>query len=144
VFGPSWWTDDAIVCGYSRGKLFRTELVKVRGEYVARTALIGVLGTLPVDAYVSPDGALIVAAHSGAPDWGSGPDGRGKLFKVTYRDRGHPQPVMAWPGGPREVRIAFDRPLDPDQLRDVSKTTRLCLVLVECTLISVRRWFGGI
>jgi putative heme-binding domain-containing protein len=125
VFGPSWWAGDAIVCGYSRGKLFRTELIKVRGEYVARTVLIGVAGMLPVDACVSSVGALVVATHSGAPDWGSGPDGRGKLFKIAYTGLDQPQPVMAWSSGPREVRVAFDRPLEPGLLHDLAGKTAI-------------------
>jgi putative heme-binding domain-containing protein len=99
--------------------------VKVRGEYVARATLIGVMGMLPVDACVSPQGSLVIAAHSGAPDWGSGPEGRGKLFKVAYSDHAQPQPVLAWCEAPREVRIAFDRPLDPETLRDALKSTRI-------------------
>jgi putative heme-binding domain-containing protein len=122
VFGPSWWAWNALVCGYSRGKIFRTELTSEGdSRYVARTALIGVVGMLPVDSCVSEDGALVVAAHSGAPDWGSGPDGAGKIYKVFYSDPRHPQPVMAWSSGPREMRIAFDRPLDPVHLRDLAR-----------------------
>ena len=124
-FGPPWWEGNAIVCGYSRGKLFRTELVKVRGEYVARSALIGVAGMLLVDACVSPAGDLVVAAHSGAPDWGSGPDGQGKLFKVSAAHPFPPQPVMAWSSGPREARIMFDQPLDPANLHDLASTATI-------------------
>jgi putative heme-binding domain-containing protein len=125
VFGPAWWAGNAIVCGYSRGKLFRTELAKVRGEYVARSSLFAVAGMLLVDACVSPSGALIVAAHSGAPDWGSGPDGPGKLYRIDYDYRKTPQPVLAWPSGPRESRIAFDRPIEPALLADLARGTRL-------------------
>ena len=67
----------------------------------------------------TPDGWLVVACHSGGPDWGSGPTGKGKLFKITYTDPSHPQPVLAWPAGPREVRVEFDRPVPPELLRDV-------------------------
>src|SRR4029079_3866412 len=28
VFGPVWWESDAVVAGYSRGKLYRTKLLK--------------------------------------------------------------------------------------------------------------------
>src|SRR5207302_8762054 len=96
TFGPAWWAGDAIVCGYSRGKLFRTKLVKTPSGYVAQTALLAVLNRLAVDSCVSPDGALVVATHSGQPDWGTGPDGPGTLYKIAYADRDHPQPVVAW------------------------------------------------
>jgi putative heme-binding domain-containing protein len=72
---------------------------------------------LTVDACVGPDGTLTVATHSGGPDWGSGPDGLGKLYKVRYADRSCPQPVLAWPESSREVRVAFDRPIEADRLR---------------------------
>jgi putative heme-binding domain-containing protein len=124
-FGPSWWADNAIVCGYSRGKLFRTELVKVRGEYLARTSLIGVASMLTVDSCVSPQGALVLAMHSGQPDWGTGPEGKGKLVKVVYSARDLPQPVMAWSSAERELRITFDRALDPEQLRDLTRQTSI-------------------
>ncbi len=120
-FGPEWWAGDAIVAGYSRGKLYRTHLAKVRGEYVARNDLIASAGMLLVDACVASDGALVVAAHGGLPDWGSGPQGAGKLYKVRYVGRDLPQPSLVWSGGPREVRVAFDRPLDPATLHDVVK-----------------------
>src|SRR5262249_7787791 len=69
----------------------------------------------------SPKGDLVVAVHSGPPDWGSGPTGRGKLYKLHYEGKGQPQPALAWISGPREVRIAFDSPLDPAQLRDLAR-----------------------
>ena len=125
VFGPTWWGGDALVSGYSRGKLFRTKLVKTPAGYVAQTALWAVLNKLTVDACVSPAGALAVATHSGGPDWGSGPTGQGTLYKITYTDRDHPQPVLAWAESPREVRVAFDRPLDPGSLRDLARGTTI-------------------
>ena len=76
---------------------------------------------LTVDACVTPAGDLVVACHSGPPDWGTGPQGKGKLFKVSYTGRDEPQPVVAWASGPREVRVAFDRPLDPTQLKDLAR-----------------------
>jgi putative heme-binding domain-containing protein len=117
VFGPKGWAGDAIITGESRGKLYRTRLVKSPAGYVARTQLLACLGMLTVDCCVAPDGALVVACHGGGPDWGSGPTGKGKLFKVAYSDPGHPQPVFAWPSGPREVRVEFDRPVDPQLLQ---------------------------
>jgi len=125
TFGPAHWAGDAIVTGESRGKLYRTKLVKTHAGYVAGTQLIAALNMLTIDCCVAPDGSLVVACHGGGPDWGSGPTGKGKLFKITYTDRDHPQPVLAWPNGPREVRVEFDRPVDPALLRDVLKGTTL-------------------
>ncbi|MFO0929630.1 MAG: ThuA domain-containing protein [Gemmataceae bacterium] len=125
TFGPPAWAGDAFVTGYSRGKLWRTRLVKTPAGYVARSDLFACLTMLTVDACVTPDGGLLVACHSGGPDWGSGPTGKGKLYKITYADRTHPQPVLAWPAGPREVRVEFDRPIDPPLLRDVLRQTDL-------------------
>jgi putative heme-binding domain-containing protein len=125
VFGPKLWAGDAIVTGESRGKLYRTTLVKSASGYVARTQLLACLNRLTIDCCLAPDGSLVVACHSGGPDWGSGPTGKGKLFKITYTDRKHPQPVFAWPNGPREVRVEFDRPVDPQLLRDALRQTKL-------------------
>jgi putative heme-binding domain-containing protein len=125
TFGPKEWAGDAFVSGYSRGKLYRTQLVKTAVGYVARTQLFACLNMLTVDACISPDGGLVVACHSGGPDWGTGPKGKGKLFKITYTDREHPQPVFAWPSGPREVRVEFDRPVEPSLLRNIVKEGKL-------------------
>ena len=120
VFGPPSWRGDALVCGESRGKLYRTQLVKTEAGYVARNHLIASLTMLTVDACVSPAGDLVVAAHSGNPDWGSGPKGKGRLYKVSYARKDEPQPVACWAAGPHEVRVAFDRPLDPSLLGGLS------------------------
>ena len=122
IFGPARWAGDALVTGYSRGKLFRTKLVKTPSGYVAQNHLLAVLNMLAADACVSPGGDLVVAVHSGFPDWGSGPKGKGKLFKVEYRDHEVPQPVLAWAQGPQEARVAFDRPLDPRRLTDLTRS----------------------
>ena len=87
IFGPAHWAGDALVTGYSRGKLFRTKLAKTPSGYVAQNQLLAVLNMLAADACVSPRGDLVVAAHSGLPDWGSGPKGKGKLYKIAYSDR---------------------------------------------------------
>ena len=87
--------------------------------------MMAVLNMLAADACVSPKGDLIVAAHSGLPDWGSGPKGKGKLYKIALADRDAPQPVLAWASGPQEVRIAFDRPLDPAELRSLAKSASI-------------------
>jgi putative heme-binding domain-containing protein len=124
-FGPAWWRDDALVCGYSRGKLYRTKLVKTEHGYVAQNALLGCVNMLPVDACVSPSGDLVLAAHSGHPDWGSGPQGDGKLYKITYAESEAPQPVLTWAAGPQEVRLAFDRPLEPQTLQGLAARINL-------------------
>lgn len=111
AFGPEHWRGDAFVCGYSRGKLYRTALAKTPWGYVAGNQLIGCLQQLTVDAAVGPDGSLTVACHSGGPDWGSGPQGKGTLYRIVYRDRQTPQPVHIWADGPRRLQIGFDRPV---------------------------------
>jgi putative heme-binding domain-containing protein len=123
TFGPKQWLGDAIVTGYSRGKLYRTQLAHTKNGYVARNHLLACLNMLAVDACVSPKGDLVVAVHSGAPDWGSGPSGKGKLYKISYTGQTLAQPVAAWAAGPREIRIAFDRPIDPSHLRDLARKT---------------------
>ncbi len=125
TFGPAWWAGDALVCGYSRGKLFRTKLARTAAGYVAQNSLIACLNALTVDACVSPGGDLVVATHSGAPDWGSGPNGIGTLYKLSYTAKDAPQPVIAWSANPTEIHIAFDRPLDPLQLRNLAKLTAI-------------------
>src|SRR5205085_10111443 len=117
TLGPAAWAGDALICGESRGKLYRTKLVKTPHGYIAQTQEIARLNALTIDACVSPRGELVVATHSGPPDWGTGPSGKGKLYKITYSDPGYPQPVAVCAAGPQEVRIAFDRPLDPEHLK---------------------------
>lgn len=121
TFGPAWWRGDALVCGYSRGKVWRTKLVRTAAGYVAQNQLIACMPSLTVDACVSPAGDLVIAAHTGEPDWGSGPNGNGLLYKVSYADTNVPQPVLAWPASPSEIRIGFDRPLDPGSLKDLAE-----------------------
>jgi putative heme-binding domain-containing protein len=121
VFGPSWWESDALITGYSRGKLYRTKLAKTPAGYVAQNQILACLNMLAVDACVSPKGDLVVAVHSGQPDWGSGPQGKGKLYKISFTGKQTPQPVTAWAAGPREVRVAFDRPLDPEHLKNLAE-----------------------
>src|SRR5262249_34969252 len=75
TFGPRQWRGDALVTGYSRGKLYRTRLAHTAAGYVAANQILACLNGLAVDACVSPKGDLVVAVHSGAPDWGSGPAG---------------------------------------------------------------------
>ena len=125
TFGPKSWEGDAFVAGYSRGKLYRTQLVKTLAGYVAQTQLLACLQMLTVDACVTPDGSLLVACHSGGPDWGSGPEGKGKLYKISYTRKETPQPVLAYASGPREVRVEFDRPVDPTSIRGLLEKVEL-------------------
>jgi putative heme-binding domain-containing protein len=111
-FGPEWWSGDAIVTGESRGKLWRTKLAKTAAGYVAQTQLIARCGLLIVDCAISPKGDLVVCCHTGKPDWGNGPKGEGRIFKISYTDQSAPLPVFAWPESETNTRIAFDRPYD--------------------------------
>jgi putative heme-binding domain-containing protein len=115
VFGPASWAGNALICGESRGKLYRTKLVKTPDGYVGQNQIIGCLSMLAIDCCVSPQGDLLISCHSGPPDWGTGPAGEGKIFKVRYARKDLPQPVVAWASAPDEFRIAFDRPLRPEE-----------------------------
>ncbi|HXG46944.1 MAG TPA: ThuA domain-containing protein [Methylomirabilota bacterium] len=125
VFGPARWAGDAFVTGYSRGKLYRTRLVKTAPGYVAANQLLASLNQLTVDACVSPRGDLIVATHSGQPDWGSGPTGQGKLHRVRHANRELPQPLLVAPVSPTETHVIFDRPLDLTRLKDWVRRVRV-------------------
>lgn len=125
VFGPDGWAGDAIVCGESRGKLWRTTLVKTRSGYVAATQLFAALQMLTVDACVAPDGDLIVACHSGPPDWGTGPTGIGKLYRICMTQPDAARPVATWAESLQEIRIAFDKPLEATQLRQLTEEIRI-------------------
>ena len=111
-FGPEFWSDDAIVTGESRGKLWRTKLAKTAAGYVAHTELFARIGLMAVDCAISPHGDLVVCCHSGPPDWGNGPKGEGRIFKISHTDKSAPQPVLTWPVSETETIIAFDRALD--------------------------------
>ena len=111
-FGPSAWEGDAFVAGESRGKIWRVRLVKTPAGYVGRETLIARLNMLTTDVALSPRGELYVSCHSGTPDWGTGPRGAGKLFKIVYTDTKTPQPVAIWPSGSMEVSVAFDKSID--------------------------------
>ena len=123
VFGPAWWKGDAFLAGESRGKIYRTKLVKTRLGYVAQNQLIAGVAMLTVDVSVSPRGELAVACHSGGPDWGTGPQGAGKIFKITRTAPDAPQPVLAWSASETELRVAFDRDIDATKLKDLAKHT---------------------
>ncbi len=112
LFGPKEWTGDAIVAGESRGKIWRAKLTKTPGGYVGKEQIIARIGMLVTDVTISPKGSLYVSCHSGPPDWGTGPKGPGKIFKITYTNRQAPQPIAVYPTGPTEVRVTFNQPLD--------------------------------
>jgi putative heme-binding domain-containing protein len=111
IFGPDWWRGDAFVSGESRGKIWRTKLVKTAAGYIAKTDLIACLSMLTIDAVPTPQGDLLVACHSGKPDWGTGPQGKGKLFQISYANKFAPQPVFAYAASPTKTRVIFDRGL---------------------------------
>jgi putative heme-binding domain-containing protein len=113
LFGPKWWEGDAIVVGQSRGKLWRVRLVKTEHGYVGKEFLIARLSMLTTDVAISPKGDLYVSCHSGLPDWGTGPNGEGKIFRIRYTLPEVPQPVYAWSSAPDEISVAFDRRLPP-------------------------------
>ena len=125
TFGPRWWKGDALVTGESRGKIWRTKLVKTAAGYVAQNQLIAALSTLTVDVALSPRGELVVACHTGGPDWGTGPQGAGKIFKISYIAKDAAVPVAAWSASPTELRIAFDHEIDAAKLRDLAKRTTI-------------------
>ena len=81
TFGPKAWAGDVIMTGESRGKLYRTQLVKTDAGYVAKNQLIACLNMLTVDCCVAPDGSLVVACHSGPPDWGTRADREGEALQ---------------------------------------------------------------
>ena len=112
-FGPAFWRSDAIVSGYSRGKLWRVPLVKTPSGYRGRPVLFACVKMLTLETAIDPAGNLLVLCHSGAPDWGSGPSGEGRIFKISYIDPTAPQPQSAWSENSLETRVRFDRPLDP-------------------------------
>lgn len=124
-FGPAWWKDDVLMAGYSRGKIWRTKLVETSAGYIGQSQLITSLNMLPADACVSPQGDLVITVHSGQPDWGSGPTGAGKIYKVSYADKSMPQPVLTWAANPTETCVEFDRPLDPTQFKDFVKQIKV-------------------
>ena len=120
-FGPPTWADNAIVCGESRGKLWRTQLVKTPHGYTAQTQLIAALQELTIDACVSPQTDLVIACHSGPPDWGTGPAGTGSLYKIRAAKHPAPRPVLSWRSSPNAINIAFDNPIDPTRWSELSK-----------------------
>ncbi|MEY3458321.1 MAG: hypothetical protein RL215_1478 [Planctomycetota bacterium] len=125
VFGPTHWQHQALIAGESRGKIWKTQLVPTPAGYVASSQLIACLQMLTVDQCVAPNGDLLVACHSGPPDWGTGPTGIGKLFRIRMTQPHAPRPVAAWVHNTQEIRIAFDQPIDPLSISGLSSLTRI-------------------
>lgn len=92
---------------------------------MSRTDLVAALGLLAVDCAISPHGDLVICCHTGAPDWGNGPTGEGRLFKISHTDPAAPQPVLTWPASETETIIAFDRPLDATVWAGVAARTTI-------------------
>lgn len=125
IFGPPHWEHDALITGESRGKLWRTSLIKSEAGYVAASQLIACLQLLTVDCCVAPNGDLVVACHSGPPDWGTGPSGIGQLYRISMVDEDVARPAAVWAEGPQEIRVAFDRPLNPASFRQLDDRIRI-------------------
>jgi putative heme-binding domain-containing protein len=125
-FGPEDWAGDAFIAGESRGKLYRTQLVRTtRGEYVAANQILACLSKLTVDCTLTPRGGLLVCCHSGGPDWGTGPKGEGTLFLIKERPSEVPRPIAIWSSGSQEVRIVFDRPLELANLKRLAEQVEI-------------------
>ena len=127
IWGPAWWQGDAIVSGESRGKIYRTKLVKTPAGYVAQNQLIACLEMLTIDSVPTPQGELLVTCHSGKPDWGTGPQGKGKFFKISYTGKNEPQPVLAYATSPSETRVVFDRPFEPSRFKNLLKESTVTM-----------------
>ncbi len=122
LFGLETWSGDAFVAGESRGKIWRVRLVKTPQGYVGRPYTIARLSMLTMDLAISPRGDLYVCCHSGPPDWGTGPQGAGRIFRIRYTRPEVPQPMAVWPASPTEVRIRFSHPLDSGVLKSFVET----------------------
>jgi putative heme-binding domain-containing protein len=49
----------------------------------------------------------------------------GRLFRIRYVAADQPQPTLAWSEGLRELRVAFDRPVDPTLLAGLTERIRV-------------------
>lgn len=110
-FGPDFWKGDALVTGESRGKIYRTKLVKTPAGYIAQNSIIACLNQLAIDVTVSPRGDLLLATHSGDPDWGSGPEGTGSIFVIRYTDKAAAQPVIAYATAADRIEVKYNSPV---------------------------------
>ncbi len=122
LFGPQAWEGNAFVAGESRARIWRVHLTKTASGYVSTVQTIARLSMLTMDMAISPRGDMYVCTHSGPPDWGTGPQGAGKIFKITYKDPRAPIPLAASPASSTEVRVTFDKPLDAAVMRSVVST----------------------
>ena len=122
LFGPKAWEGDAFVAGESRARIWRAHLVKTASGYIGTAQTIARISMLAIDVAISPRGELYVCCHSGPPDWGTGPQGAGKIFKITYKDSQAPLPLAASPSSPTELRVSFDKPLHPGVTRSAMGT----------------------
>lgn len=125
AFGNKLWRGDVLMTGESRGKIYRTTLARTEAGFVASTRILACLNVLTVDCCVSPKGDLLVATHSGPPDWGTGPAGKGKLLRLRQMDQEAPQPVAVWASSPREVVVAFDKPLSAEAVEGLLANSRI-------------------
>lgn len=119
-FGPPTWEGNAIVTGESRGKIWRVPLVKTSSGYVGKQVLIAATNLMPIDVTISPKGELLVCCHSGKPDWGTGPKGEGRLFKIVYSSQNAAAVAAVWPESLTQIRLALDKPLPQDSKFDVA------------------------
>ena len=124
IFGPAWWKGAALVAGESRGKIWRVDLFKTAAGYLGRETTLARLAMLTTDLARGPGGDLYASCHSGGPDWGTGPNGEGKIFKISYTRPSEPQPVAAWADSPMSVQVLYDRPLGA-LLPNLAKNARL-------------------
>jgi putative heme-binding domain-containing protein len=124
-FGPAWWEGDALLAGFTRGKLYRTKLINTPSGYVAQNQLLANLQMMAADLSISPTGDLTIACHSGQPDWGTGPSGAGALYKIRCVQPAPPLPSLFWSAGPGEFRVAFDQSLDLTALKSLSKNVQI-------------------
>jgi putative heme-binding domain-containing protein len=121
-FGPVWWRDNLFLAGQSRGKIWRVQLVKTEHGYVGVPHLIARAAMLITDLAISPAGHLYLACHSGLPDWGTGPNGKGKIFRIRYNPAEAVEPVMAWRSASNRVEVAFARNLPGDFQIDAAES----------------------
>ena len=75
IFGPAWWRGDALISAMSRGKIYRTKLVKTPTGYVAKNETIERLAHQYRPGHLADRRAHETTLHSGTPDWGQRPDG---------------------------------------------------------------------
>jgi len=119
LFGPEAFADNVFITGQSRGKLFRAQLAKTAFGYVGRPSVLASIGMLPTDLTFSSAGAMVMACHSGRPDWGNGPNAEGTLFKIKSAPM-VPVPAAVWAASPLEVRVTFTAPIDPKLVANIS------------------------